>query len=111
VLEKLRQKLWETIYLNPVWPHELIENTKDPDYLSVNYKTGNIGIEVELIFKDNEEIVTSIYYFDSNDFLQKAVMIESEKESIFYSRQDEISSLLGQILKIDKTFSLKQLSA
>jgi hypothetical protein len=111
MLEILRRKLWETIYLNPVYPHELLENTKDPDYLSVNFKPAINGVNVFITFIDEGQSVDAVYYFDEKDYLQSAVIIESGREATIYNRKEEIASLMTQILSIDKTFTLNQISA
>lgn len=51
-LEKLRQDLWETMHLTPLYPNDLLENAKDPDYLNISFSKMNIGLMAELYFKD-----------------------------------------------------------
>ncbi|KZD41630.1 MULTISPECIES: hypothetical protein [Bacillus cereus group] len=97
MINQLREKLWKTIYLNPLYPNDLLENAKDPDYHGVNFSAYKGGTKVDLVFQDLGQIIKATYYFDSKDFLQKAVMYEFEKESIIYDRNLEIQSIIDKI--------------
>lgn len=97
MINQLRNQLWKAIYLNPVFPKDLLENAKDPDYVGVNFSYNENGTKVDLTFKDLNQIIRATYYFDSKDFLQKAIMNEFGKESIIYDRNAEIQSIINKI--------------
>ncbi|MGZ9782499.1 hypothetical protein [Bacillus pseudomycoides] len=97
MLQQLREKLWQAIYLNPVWPNDLLDNAKDPHYHGVNFSTSNEGTKVDLVFEDDGKIIKASYHFDSNDYLQKAIMFESNEECILYDRQAQINEISNQI--------------
>jgi hypothetical protein len=111
MIEKLRNDLWEAMYLNPVWPHELLENAKDPSYNSVNFKPCDSGTEVELLFTDEGALIKSVYTFDSEEHLQRAVIIENETESVIYDRAQLVASILNQITSYSKNEKANQVTA
>ncbi|MED4904078.1 hypothetical protein [Parageobacillus thermoglucosidasius] len=100
MLNKLRTQLWEAMYLNPVWPHELLENAKDPEYKNISFKPLDAGLEVELLFMDEGQLVKAVYLFDSNDYLQRAVMYENEHESVIYDRNQLVTNIMNEILEL-----------
>lgn len=102
MLDELRKELWETMYLNPVWPDELLETAKEPGYQSIEFKSVNKGLEVELTFIDEGVLVTAIYNFDKDDLLQEAHLIENGTRSIIYHRNDLISEIMAKITLIKK---------
>ncbi|WP_152680045.1 hypothetical protein [Niallia circulans] len=96
-IKELREQLWKLIYLTPLTPGDLIENAKDPSYHNVNFKHLDNGLEVELIFTDNGDLVTTTYIFNKDDQLQEILMSEFNRISVLYNRQDEINLLLSKI--------------
>lgn len=100
MLNQLRKQLWEAMYLNPVWPYELLENAKDPEYQSISFKPLDNGFEVELLFTDEGQLVKAVYLFDSNNYLQRAVMRENEHESVIYDRNQLVTNIMNEILKL-----------
>src|SRR5690625_981232 len=100
------EKLWKAISSNPVWPSELIENTKDLNYKSINFTSRRDGQEVNVLFEENGDLAKAIYNFDENNLLQHCYMIEPQVKSIIYDRQQIINKLKVDIeiakLSIDK---------
>lgn len=96
-IEYLRDELWKLMYLSPISPSDLLENAKDPDYKSINFKHIEGGTEVELIFTDNGDLVKTNYIFKNNEQLQQIIMDEGTCHSIIYDRQKEIDKILFQI--------------
>lgn len=107
----LRKKLWETMYLNPVWPSELLENLKDPSYKDIKYRKVEKGCQVELTFLDDNTLVKAIYHFDENDYLQKAIMIENSYESIIFNREEEVARIMNEILSLTSKEAINELIA
>ncbi|HFU7053758.1 TPA: hypothetical protein ACGN81_000641 [Bacillus cereus] len=97
MINQLREQLWKAIYLNPLYPSDLLENAKDPDYHGINFSAYKGGTKVELVFQDLGQIVKATYYFDSKDYLQQAIMYEFDKESIIYDRNLAIQSIINKI--------------
>ncbi|MFB6585335.1 hypothetical protein ACFCVQ_06655 [Bacillus thuringiensis] len=100
MINQLREQLWKTIYLNPLYPNDLLDNVKDPDYHGVNFSSHKGGTKVDLVFQDLGQIIKATYFFDSKDYLQKAVIYELNKESILYDRNLEIQSIMNKIKAI-----------
>lgn len=92
-----RQQLWEALYTNPVYPAELLENLRDPEYTNVSYIRIDAGCVVDLSFYDEGQLITAKYFFDAQDQLQKAIMYEGRKESIIYDRQAIVDATLVKI--------------
>ncbi|KZB90050.1 hypothetical protein A2U94_17980 [Bacillus sp. VT 712] len=111
MIEQLRLQLWEAMYLNPVWPHELLENIKDPSYKQVNIKPIDGGSVVELTFVDDGELCNAFYTFDSDDHLQQATIVEGQEETIIYDRSQLISSTLDKINQLIKVENLQMVTA
>lgn len=47
---EITNELHELIYKNSVWPQDLLENLRDPDYLSVNFDAYMQGTKAEVVF-------------------------------------------------------------
>lgn len=106
MLKKLREELWEAKYLNPVWPSDLLENSRDPNYKSINFKPTETGLEVTLLFKDNGELISAVYIFNNEDYLQKLYMIEPTGKSLIYDRELEIQRIMINIHSFKKNSML-----
>lgn len=102
MLDRLRTMLWETIYLNPATPEDLIKNIDDPDYKTVKSFEKKNGLCVELTFVDCGALVTAIYEFDNNQFLQKVTMIDNEIETVIFDRQQQIKDIMKMITQAKK---------
>ncbi|GIN71287.1 hypothetical protein J14TS2_17620 [Bacillus sp. J14TS2] len=97
MLESLRRQLWETIYLNPVTIDELLENKEDEGYKEIDVIEEEHGVTVKLTFWDDEDLITSTYEFNAENFLQKALIIERQSETIIFDRNKRITELLKEI--------------
>jgi hypothetical protein len=99
MVDALRKKLWESVYLNPLWPSELIENAMDPDYKQVSFSKWENGTKAELVFVDEGDEFVATYYFDEKEFLQKVVMKEFGRESIIYDRESDIAAVMKSLVE------------
>lgn len=97
MIELLRRKLWESIYLNPVSPNDLMDNSSDPDYKSVEFVYSKEGLHITLSFEDAGDYVTAIYTFDNKQLLQNVVMVESGHETVVFDRQKQIKEISMKI--------------
>ncbi|MFL0475422.1 hypothetical protein ACH0CI_25880 [Priestia sp. 179-F W1.4 NHS] len=107
-LEKLRKELWETTYLTPLRPNDLLENTKDPDYLNISFSREAESLKGELFFKDEEKIIKAEYYFDCNDHLVIAKIIEENDEIVIYDREQRKADIISTIMK---NYGVKELNS
>ncbi|WP_019913822.1 hypothetical protein [Paenibacillus sp. HW567] len=104
---EITNELHELIYKNSVWPQDLLENLRDPDYLSVNFDSYMQGTKAEVVFLDEGKKIISNYYFNSKGFVQKIEMIENESTFTVYSRIDEIVKIL---IKTDNIQCLQEIT-
>lgn len=111
MIEQLRKELWEAMYLNPVWPHELLDNIKDPSYKEVSMKPIEGGSVVKLTFVDEEELCHAFYTFDLNNYLQHATMLEQGIETTIYSRDKQVANLMNKIYELSKQKQQKTIIA
>lgn len=98
---EMTKELHDLVYLNTVWPQELLENLSDPDYLSVNFNSYLQGVCAEVVFIDEGKKVITNYYFNSKNHLQRVEMIEDVHVTTIYSRIDEIVKVLTRMNKLD----------
>ncbi|MGG3012244.1 hypothetical protein ABEO98_22520 [Brevibacillus parabrevis] len=98
MVDALRKKLWEAMYLNPLWPSELIENAMDPDYSQVKFSKWENGTKAELVFIDEGEEITTTYLFDEKEFLQSAIMTEFGRETVIYDRAREVAAVMKNVV-------------
>lgn len=98
MVDALRKNLWESLYLNPLWPSDLIENAMDPDYTQVKFSKWEHGTKAELVFVDEGEDITTTYFFDEKEFLQKVIMTEFGHESIIYDREFEVATVMKDLV-------------
>lgn len=103
------QELYDAIYRNPVWAHDLLQNLSDPDYLSVNFSSHEAGTRAEVQFMEGKKIIVCYYYFDSKGFLQKMEMLENERLTMCYDRLAEIVVLLNKCNMLDRFSEVKEL--
>lgn len=108
MIEVLRRKLWETIYLNPVTPAELMKNLTDPDYTSVECVNLDRELRITLSFKDDGELIKTVYSYDSNNLLQNVVMQELDTQSVIFNRQEEIKVILNEISNCKNEYLLTE---
>ncbi|OMD87838.1 MULTISPECIES: hypothetical protein [Paenibacillus] len=102
----ITNELYDLIYKNSVWPQDLLENLKDPDYLSVKFDSYLQGTMAEVVFLDEGKKIIANYFFNSKGLVQKIEMIENESVFTVYSRIDEIAKLL---LKTDNIHCLQEI--
>ncbi|SET61891.1 hypothetical protein [Paenibacillus sp. NFR01] len=93
-MKNITNELYDLVYKNSVWPQDLLDNLKDPDYLSVKFDAYLKGTMAEVIFMDEGKKIVANYYFNSKGLVQKIEMIEDEKVFVIYSRIDEIAKVL-----------------
>ncbi|WP_407270087.1 hypothetical protein [Radiobacillus sp. PE A8.2] len=99
MLDELSTQLFEAENLNPVWPNELLELSKDTEYDSVLFKKANDFLEVELKFHDEGQEIILEYVFDEEDLLQYAYLSEHGTKSTVFDRQLLISDIRRKIKK------------
>lgn len=99
MLDELSTQLFEAENLNPVWPNELLELSKDTEYDSVLFKKVNDFLEVELKFHDEGQEITLEYVFDTEDLLQYAYLMENGTKSTVFNRKVLISDIQRKIKK------------
>ncbi|MEG6512435.1 hypothetical protein V6C32_10975 [Desulforamulus ruminis] len=107
--EQLLKELFEAVYCNAVFPHELIKNLKDHDYLQVKFDSYMDGLRAEIKFVDEGEQVTSYYYFDKKDFLQRIEIIEDESVTTIYDRMEEVVRILSERNQLQSLGKIKEL--
>lgn len=107
MIGELRYQLWEALCLNPVWPSDLLENIDDPDYTQIQFFKTDSGIRVELSFRENNDEVKAIYYFDKKELLQKAIILEGKHETILYDRDSEVLKIINQLLPAVRNETLR----
>lgn len=98
MINDLHNALWQAMYLNPVFPDDLLKNVKDQDYTNVAFIPTESGCIVELAFYDEGEFVEARYIFDEEDRLQKALMYETGHESIIYDRDVLVNEILSKLI-------------
>jgi len=107
----LVKELHDAIYFSPVLPQDLLQNLSDPAYLDVRFESHLDGLMVTLVFIDESEQVTAIYYFNRSQILQRVEMIEREHVSILYDRMEVIVELLKKSGDLSKLEEIKRLMA
>lgn len=89
--------LYELEYSHIIFPAELIQNVKLPNYEYVNFTRNEQGIIVETacILEDRSSVKFN-YYFDQEDRLMKLISVDGINVEIIFDRIEEIKRVRNQ---------------
>lgn len=108
-MSELTKNLHDIIYTNCIWPNDLLENLADPAYLKVQFQPHLDGLMAEVVFIDEGEQITTLYYFNKKQFLQRIEMIEGDKLSVLYDRLEQVAQILKTLDAENELESIKKM--
>ncbi|HSH36615.1 hypothetical protein, partial [Schnuerera sp.] len=76
-----------------------------------NFTPKHDKLEVTLLFQDNNELITAVYIFNSENKLQHCYMIEPNGKSIIYDREQEIETIMAKIILIKESSNIIKTTA
>lgn len=93
MLNETIQQIYNMLYSPVVSLYSLVDNAKLDNYEYVNYSKVKDELLVTMRCMIDNTPATFSYWFDKNDYLQKAIMETPQGSEILFDRRIEIQSL------------------
>jgi antitoxin component of MazEF toxin-antitoxin module len=96
------EELYNELYSPKITPHELLENVKLENYLSVEFNTdSNNNIIATTKCQTSHEEITEFTYVFANDYsLQELTAKSKNSIDVIYNRQKEVAKLYRQLTSV-----------